>query len=73
MKRKTKQQHISAALDTLELDNPSEHRNKSWHDLFLAILFNETCHEALSYSYSKLINTQLPDVAITTAVSRGKP
>ena len=48
---------ISAALDTLELDNLSERHNKSRHDLLLAILSNEECYEALSYSYEELMNT----------------
>ena len=48
---------ISAAIDTLELDNLSERRKKSRHDLLLTILSNEECHEALSYSYDELIST----------------
>ena len=47
---------IYAAIDTLELDNLSERRKKSRHDL-VTILFNEECHEALSYSYDELMNT----------------
>ena len=63
---------ISAAIDTLELDNLSERRKKSRHDL-LTILSNEECHEALSYSYDELMNIRPPDMAVTRAVSRGEP
>ena len=41
---------ISAAFDTLELNNLSERRNKSQHD-FLTILSNEEHHEALRRTY----------------------
>ena len=64
---------ISAAIDTLELDNLSERRKKSRHNLFLIILSNEECHEALSYSYDELMNTGSPDMGVTRAVSMGEP
>ena len=57
----------------LELDNLSERRNKSRHDLLLTILFNEKCHEVFLYSYDELMNTQPPDMAETRAVSSGEP
>ena len=63
---------ISAAIDTLELDNLSERRKKSRHGL-LTILSNEECHDALSYSYDELMNTRPPDMVVTRAVSRGEP
>ena len=63
---------ISAALDTLELDNLSECSNKTRHDL-LTILSSENCHKALSYSFDELKNRRLPDMAVTRAVSRGEP
>ena len=48
--------------------------NKSRHDHLLAILSNEECHEAFSYSYEELMNTRPPDImAVTRAVSRGEP
>ena len=63
---------ISAAIDTLELDNLSERRKKSRQDL-LTILSNEECLEALSYLYDELMNTRPPDMAVTRTVSRGEP
>ena len=63
---------ISAALDTLELDNLSERRNKTRHDR-ITILSSEKCSEALSYSFDELMNTRLPNMAVTRAVSRGEP
>ena len=61
---------ISAVLDDmLELDNLSECCNIS----LLTILSNEECHEALSYSYDKLMNTRPPDMAVIRAVSRSEP
>ena len=66
-------QGISAAIDTLELDNLSERRKKSRHNLLFTILSNEECHEALSYSYDGLMNTRPPDMAVTRAISRGEP
>ena len=60
---------ISAAIDRLELDNLSERRKKSRHDLLLTIILsNEKCHETLSYSYDELMNTRPPDMAVTRAV-----
>ena len=64
---------INTTLDILELDNLSERRNKSRHDLLLAILSNEECHEALSYSLDELMSTRPPDMAVTRAVSSGEP
>ena len=65
---------ISAVIDMFELDNLSERRKKSRHDLLLTIILsNEKCHEALSYSYDELMNTRPPDMAVTRTVSRGEP
>ena len=59
---------ISAALDTLALDNLSERRNEGWTDLLLEILPNDECHKFLSYSNDELINTRL-----TTAIFKSEP
>ena len=48
---------IPAPLGVLELENPSECRNKRRHDILLPILSNEACHETLSYSFDEIINT----------------
>ena len=64
---------MCAALDMLELDNLSEQHNKSRYALFLVILSNEECHEALTYSYDELMNTGSPDMGVTRAVSMGEP
>ena len=53
----------------LELDNLSECRKRSRHDLLITSLSNE----ALSYSCDELMNTRPPDMAATRAVSRGEP
>ena len=55
----------SAELYTLELDNLSKRRSKGRYYL-LAILSNEECREALSYSYDELMNTRPSDIAVTS-------